>query len=567
MSELAVTPSTDLAARPLPATGRGGGIAQQIRNFIAQPAVAKSLPLIGFVGLIGVAALLWMTFSAAPGKTLFANLADSDKAAVVQALETAGIKHNIDRSTGALTVSEDDYYQAKMTLAGQGLPKSAPDGSQMMENLPLGASRAVEGERIRASRQVDLARTIEAIDAVRTARVHIADSGGSVFVRDRAAPGASVMLTLESGRSLSEGQVSAIVHLVASSIPGLTPENVSVVDQNGRLLSSAGGAANSATAESERQISVQQAVENRYREAITTLLTPIVGAGNFTAEVHADMDFSQVEASREAYPDTPRPIRSEQGTVTSETGGAAGGNTAGGIPGALTDQAPPPATTTATPDPAAAAAVAGTPGAAQETRRNEQYARNYAVGREISVTRNQTGTVKRLSVAVALKNPEERAFTRDQIQSMENLVRGAVGADQQRGDTVAITAQAFATTPEAETGIMDAPWFWPAIRSGVGLLIALALIFGIGRPMLKKLSAAAKEKSEARSDAMGKEIAAALADQSKSDGAGSKVTIDMIEAAPSYEARAALIRSFVRQDPARAALVVRDLIRADTKGA
>lgn len=562
MSELAATSTTDLAARSLPSGGAPGGIMQQIRNFIAQPAVAKSLPLVGFIGMIGLAALLWMAFSAAPGRTLFSGLPDSDKAAVAEALETAGISHSIDSGSGALTVSEDNYHQARMVLAGQGLPRSAPDGAQAMEDLPLGASRAVEGERIRAARQLDLARTIEAIDAVRSARVHIADSGSSVFVRDRAAPGASVMLTLEGGRTLSEGQVSAIVHLVASSVPGLSPEGVSVVDQNGRLLSGAGGAAGAASAESERQIAAQQSVEDRYRQAIATLLTPIVGAGNFTAEVHADMDFSQVEASRESYPEASRALRAEQGTVSTESG-TAGGATAGGIPGALADQPPAAPTTTENPDPAAAAALA--PAAGQESRRNEQYARNYAVGREISVTRNQTGTVSRLSVAVAIRNVEGgRALTRDELQSMENLIRGAVGANQERGDVVAITARTFATAEEPEVSWYEQAWLSPIVRSIVGLVVALAFFFGIGRPMLKKLSAAAKARSEARNEAMGKEIAAALSDRSNAGN----VTIDMIEAAPSYEARAALIRSFVRQDPARAALVVRDLIRADTaKGA
>jgi flagellar M-ring protein FliF len=145
---------------------------------------------------------------------------------------------------------------------------------------------------------------------------------------------------------------------------------------------------------------------------------------------------------------------------------------------------------------------------------------------------------------------------------MENLVRGAVGFTQDRGDVVAITARSFAVEEPPVTSWWESAWLSPLVRSGVGLIVALAVVFGIGRPMLKKLSAAAKAKSE-RSDEVGKQIAAALADQSKNIDT---VTIDMIEAAPSYEARAALIRSFVRQDPARAALVVRDLIRADTKG-
>jgi len=223
MSELAVTPN-ELAptARPLPLPTASGGALGQIRGFMGQPAVAKALPAIGFIALIGLAIFLWMTFSQAPGRTLFSGLADEDKAAVVEALEGAGISHSMDSGTGAITVSEDDYHQARMVAAAQGLPRGAPDGGEVMENLPLGASRAVEGERIRAARQMDLARTIEAIDAVRTARVHLADNAQSVFVRDRSAPGASVMLTLESGRTLSDGQVQAIIHLVASSVPGLS---------------------------------------------------------------------------------------------------------------------------------------------------------------------------------------------------------------------------------------------------------------------------------------------------------------------------------------------------------
>jgi flagellar M-ring protein FliF len=563
MSELAATSAIEIAAAARPATGKSGGIMQRIKAFTGQPAVAKSLPAVGMIVLLGLAALLWMAFSAAPGRTIFAGADDADKAAIVEALEQGGISHKVD-SSGAVTVSEDDFHKARMLLASRGLPRSAPDGNQVMADLPLGASRAVEGERIRASRQMDLARTIEAIDAVRSARVHIAEPGQSVFVRDRAAAAASVMLTLQGGRTLTDGQVQAIIHLVASSVPGLTPENVSVVDQNGRLLSRAG---DSASGTSDRQIATQQAMEERYRQAISTLLTPIVGAGNFTAEVHADVDFSEVEASREAYPEAAgRTIRTEQGTTSTESGPAAQG--AGGIPGALSDQPPAPATTSATPDPLTNQAPAGTTPAAQESRRNEQYNRSFAVGREVSVTRNQVGTVRRLSVAVAIRNPDGgRALTRDEIQSMENLVRGAVGASQERGDVVAITARTFASEEEPATSWWDQAWFWPAVRSLGGLIIALAVVFFIGRPLVKKLTAgAAKAAADAPGQGLvGQEIAAALADQRQHHDPN-KVTIEMIEAAPSYEARASLIRNFVRQDPARAALVVRDLIRADAKG-
>ena len=562
MSELVATGAAQVAA--VASAGKSGGFLARIKGFAGQPAVAKSLPAIGLIGLLALAALLWMTFSAAPGRSLFAGADDRDKAAIAEALEQGGIAHKVD-GTGAITVSEDDYHKARMLLASRGLPKSAPDGNEVMNDLPLGASRAVEGERIRSSRQMDLARTIEAIDAVQTARVHIADSGQSVFVRDRAAASASVMLTLEPNRTLSDGQVQAIVHLVASSVPGLTPENVSVVDQNGRLLSTPGGG--DGVGGPDRQVAIQSAIEDRYRQAITSLLTPIVGAGNFTAEVHADMDFSQVDATREAYPEAAgRTVRTEQGTTNTESG-SAGGQSAGGIPGALSDQPPAPATPTATPDPLtnqAPGAAAAPP--AQESRRNEQYNRSYAVGREVSVTRNQTGTVRRLSVAVAIRNAEGgRAMTRDEIASMEQLVRGAVGASNERGDVVAITARAFATEPEAETSWWEAAWLSPLVRSLGGLIIALAVVFFIGRPIVKRLTSGAKNDAAATPDGdVTAQLQAALADHSAAPE--NKVTIAMIEAAPSYEARAALIRNFVRQDPARAALVVRDLIRADAKG-
>jgi flagellar M-ring protein FliF len=536
----------------------------QIKGMLNQPAVAKSIPALLGLALVGIAALLWMAVSAPPSRDLFTGLPDADKAAVAEALQGAGIAHEIDRQTGALTVSEDDYHQARMLLAAQGLPKAAPSGKDMIGEMPLGSSRAVETERLRSAREMDLSRTIEAIDAVQTARVHLALEQPSAFLRDRAKPAASVMLTLAAGRTLSEGQVQAIVHLVASSVPGMSPDGVSVADQNGRLLSNQGG--DGASGEAERQVAVQAKIEERYRASIEKLLTPILGAGNFTAQVHADVDFSETQATREGYPKDASTLRAEEGAVTLD--GANG--TAGGIPGALSNQAPPAAQVAAAPDqtvtptPPGAPAGATTPGA-----RNENYSRNYAVGREVSVTRQQTGTVKRLSVAVALKNPEGgKPRTPQEIAALEQLVKGAVGFDQGRGDMVALSSRAFAPVEVVEPPIYESPWVWTVGRHLIALLAVALLVFGLGKPMLKKVSAAmAKraERQEAARSAVGGQIAAAVADQAKLDPAV-PVTLEMIESARSYETRAALIRNFVRQDPARAALVVRDLIRADGNG-
>ena len=577
--------ATELTA--MPARGPSGaasppagmrGVAQTLRGITAQPAVAKSLPLLGLVALIGAAWMIWTVIGAAPSRTLFAGLPDDQKAAVVEALTSAGVRNSIDRDTGAITVSDDDYHRARMLLAAQGLPHGAQDGNDVIGAMPLGSSRAVETERIRAAREADLARTIEAIDVVQSARVHLAVDQPSVFVREQNRTAASVMLTLAPGRTLGDSQVQAIVNLVASSVPGLTPDAVSVVDQNGHLLSHAGGDA--ATAASEHQLAVQTQIEDRYRQAITTLLAPILGADNFTTEVHAEMDFSEVQSTREGFPDNQHALTSEQGQITSDspTPGFSSTATAGGIPGALSNQPSPPAQVSATPPgaPAQAGAAAGQPGAATAAaaptgpgHHEENYNRDFAVGREVSVTHQQTGTVKRLSVAVALRNPDGRPRGLREIQQLEDLVKGAVGFDQARGDVVAITSRTFADTPETAPSWWEASWVSMAARNLTALVVAALLIFGLGKPLLKKSSAVlanrAANRSNGRNQVSG-EIATALADRARSDH-DMKVSLEMIEATRDYEARAALIRAFVRQDPARAALVVRDLIRTDAEGA
>ena len=561
-----LTPVPPRSAAPV--RSGGGGVMQSLRGVLAQPAVARSLPLLGFLGVLGAAALIWMTVAAAPSRTLFTGLADNDKAAVVEALNSAGIANAIDRDTGAIQVSDDDYHRARMALAAQGLPRGGQNGADVVADMPLGASRAVEAERIRAAREADLARTIEAIDVVQNARVHLAAEQPSVFVRSRSNAAASVMLTLAPGRSLGENQVAAIVNLVASSVPGLAPEGVSVIDQNGRLLSRSGG--DGPGAASERQLAIQNQVEDRARQAITTLLTPIVGAGNFTTEVHAEMDFSETQSTREGFPENQRAMTAEEGQVSAE--GANGAPPAGGVPGALSNSPPPAAQVAAAPGGAVAVPAQGAPsGAAPNAagaNRTENYNRTFAVGREVSVTRAQTGTVKRLSVAVALRNPEGRPRDIREIGNLEQLVKGAVGFDQARGDVVAITSRPFAATEEATSSWWEAGWVSLVVRNLTALIIAVLVIFVFAKPLLKRTKAAlatratAGHASRAR---VGGEIAHAIADRV---GGGTeldvKVSLEMIEATRDYEARAALIRAFVRQDPARAALVVRDLIRTES---
>ncbi len=525
------------------------GFIDRARAFLAQPAVAKSLPLIGFLGVVAMAAMAWLAFQEPPQRDLFRGLPENDKGAVAAALDASSIPYQLDRDTGALTVGEDDYYAAKMTLAAQGLPKSAPDGDSMISSMPMGASRAVETEKLRGAREADLARSIEAIDSVTTARVHLAVDPPSVFIRERNEPAASVVLNLAPGATLGREQVQAITHLVASSVSGLNAERVSVVDQNGRLLSEDGG--NGPMGEAGRQLMVQEQIEDRYRRSLSALLTPIVGANNFAAEVSADLDFSERQATSETFPKDESVVRSEQRSWTAEADGA--GATPGGIPGALSDQ------------PAAAATVQdqlGDPAAtpADLQKRQEQVNRNFELGRQVSVVREATGDVSRLSVAVAISYGDDgKPRSPAEIAAIEKLVKGAIGFNAQRGDQVEISSRSFQPITEVGHPWYEASWIGMVVRNVSGLLVALALIFFIGRPLLKKRKEAKAGTNAATGG--GRPQTGAIGRNTDTSDDHLPITLDMITAAHSYQERALLIQNFVRQNPEHATLVVRDLLK------
>jgi flagellar M-ring protein FliF len=546
MAETQILTPVDESPNRLPVPAMGGRFAP-VQQFVRQPAVQRALPMIATTTAIGIAALAWFMTQSAPQAQLFAGLDDNDKAAVADALQSQGIGHTIDPATGALTVDADKVYQARIALAGQGLPKAAPSGDSLIASLPMGSSRAIEGETLRSAREADLSRTIETIDAVKSARVHIAAAEPSLFVREDKPATASVMLTLQNGRSLSDGQVQAIRFLVASSVPGMNADQVQVIDQRGALLSD--GASNG----DMKAFQLQTQVEDRFRRALDTLLGPMLGAGNYTVEVHADVDMSESQATRESFPKDDRALTSEQVTRTVSGEGVP---PAVGIPGALSNQPPQASTVTN------AAPVPTAPGApAAQTNSNENATRAYEVGREISVTHQPQGQLRRVSVAVAL-NQGKKALTQTDIAKIDSLVKGAIGFDAARGDMVAINQRPFVQVEDAAPAFYDQPWFLPLIKQVGAIFAALLAFFFIGRPLIRAAKQRATQRAEREAQIEETLLAvtenpAALA----SPHASSEITLEMIEAAPSYEARANLVREFVRQDSARAALVVRQLMQ------
>ncbi|MES2444461.1 MAG: flagellar basal-body MS-ring/collar protein FliF [Pseudomonadota bacterium] len=529
---------------------------------MSQPAVRRAMPFLFLVGLVVAGWLAWSMVATSPQRILFANLNDSDKSSVTAALDTAGIHSAVDNS-GSLTVSEDNYHKARMLLASQDLPKAQPGGYAILDQLPMGVSRAVEGERLRQARETELARSIQEIDAVAEARVHLATPEASVFVRDHATPSASVIVKLQAGRSLGDAQIRAIVNLVASSVPGMTPDSVTIVDQMGALLSKSGGAS-AAGAAGDARIDFQRRIEDKYREQLTQLLTPLVGAGNFTAEVQADVDLNESQATRESYDKDGSVVRAEQGNWTgnNKDGSAA----PGGIPGALSNT-PPPASTMSAPNaqaqpgaPAAAPAT-GTP-APPAQKQTDSFTRTYDLGKEVSVTRAAPGNIKRLSVAVLLREEPGKPRGQVEIGQITQLVRATVGFDQNRADNVTVISRKFTAAAGAEVSgpaWYDAGWVPLLARNLTALVIALLVLFLGVRPLAKALL---KKRDDAGSH---RPALAGTGYAPQPQGAPQPaVSIDMLEKnGKSYDDRVGLVRGFTRDNPARAALAVRDMIKAD----
>jgi flagellar M-ring protein FliF len=468
-----------VGARPVPGSvlapltdPAGGSTLARMQGFIGQPAVKKALPWFLGMAAIGGAGLSWGLFAPAPQRLLYAQLDDSERGSVVAALDKGQIHYRIDANSGALTVDEGDLYKARMLVAQNGALATPDTTSDALDKLPMGASRALEGERLLAAREHELMLTIKEIDGVEAVRVQIAEGEKSVFVRDNMAPSASVMLRLADGRQLTQEQVSAIVNLVAGSVQGMTPDAVRVADQHGHLLSDKAGGSNS------DRLELQSRMEDKLRAQVNQLLTPMLGDGNFSSEIQVDLDMDQVTSARESY-DKQGALRSETQQQSQTVAAAA----AGGVPGVLSNTPPPAAT-------ASPGAPTGTPSpssSASPTNGESSASRNYELGREVAVSNAAPGKIKRLSVAVALSAKAMKKFRPADIDQIKQLVSAAVGADPARGDQVAVVVHGFDADPITPVPFYETSWFAMAVRYGAALLaVLLVLLLGV-RPLIKAL--------------------------------------------------------------------------------
>lgn len=448
---------------------------------------------------IGLTVFFWS--QKPPHVPLYAGLDAKATAEATDLLRTAQIPFRIDQTTGTISVPEDHIHDARLKLAGSGLTESGRLGFELMERDPgFGVSQFVETARYQHALETELVRTISALRPVRDARVHLAIPKPSAFTRQREAASASVVLELRGGASLERGQVDAIVHLVASSIPDLAPERVTVVDQSGRLLSSDGR-------DPESNLSTQQfeqvrRQETSFNQRIRELLEPMTGSGRVSAEVTIDMDFSVSEEARELFNGEPPKLRSEQ---TSENSVATAGPQ--GIPG-VTSNLPDTIE-----DPAGIEAAVEAAGAGRApSESNRSATRNYELDRTLQHTRQPPGRIRRVTAAV-LVDHVPRAGTdgasvlqplgEAELQRVEALVRQAIGFDEARGDVVSVMNAPFireAVEPASPTPWWELPLLRDLARLLAGALVVLALLFGVVRPAVRQIAAPEPRRRAATMD-------------------------------------------------------------------
>jgi flagellar M-ring protein FliF len=474
----------------------------------------QKLPLIVGAAALVAAAAAFMLWSRAPDyKVLYTNVSDRDGGAIIASLAQMNVPYKFADGGNAILIAGDKVPEVRLKLAAQGLPKGGGVGFELMDNQKFGTSQFAEQVNYQRGLEGELARTIESIGTVEAARVHLALPKPSLFVRDQKKPSASVVLSLHRGRSIDEGQVSAIVHMISSSVPELDAKSVTVVDQRGNLLSAANAGARGLDVS---QLKYAQEIEQGYIRRIEAILQPIVGASNVRAQVAADIDFSVVERTDEKYSPNQDPrnaaIRSQQSSESSQYGATP----PGGVPGALSNQPPvnpsapitaprppnPPGNAAATPPAGASTTTTATttaPGAPSSLRKDTTT--NYELDRSIRHVQQGAGAIKRLSVAVVVNHREgadgkaaARALTPPEIEQIRNLVKEAMGYSQERGDSLNVVNSAFAREGQEEEA-RDVPvWRDPAnidLAKTIGqylLYAALALFawFAVLRPLLRK---------------------------------------------------------------------------------
>lgn len=584
-------PASDGSGALVPAAGSTGLLAP-VKAWAEQPQVRKVLPfmLMALVILLFALAYSWIN---TPNYRPLLNTAmsEADQQVALEALRQAEFKPVLDQASGQITVPANRYHEARIFLASKGLPKSGPAGlDSLKDQSAMTTSQFMEQVRYVAAMEQELARTILQIQSIQNARVHLAMPKQSAFVRDKTPPKASVVITPYPGRSVTPDQVQALIHLVASSVPNMTTEHVTVVDHQGKLFTES--TTQAALGLTSAQAQHKQKLEELYRQRVTQILSPIVGDANVRSQVNMSLDFTQSEFTSEDYdrrdkgPKTRSESMSEDKVSQKE---------AMGVPGSLSNTAPQAPTTTTQTN--VQAPGAGSEGASSSTT-NSRSTRNFELDRSVRHVKEATGNVERLSVAVVInerpplpgtKNDKGEVgeakpnpYSPEELEQMQALVRGVVGYKQDRGDVVTVVQAKF--EPE-QVYDLSTPWYkddavLSHLKTGLLGLLFVVFLMMVVRPAVM---ATVKKDEPAVDPALLLAAPEALADGELTEedlaniqlGEGetledikaklkpkkSNIPLEMLDTANTYDDKVALVRMIVADDTARVASVLKNMIK------
>ena len=561
----------------------------RIREAIDQPGFRRAFPTL-LATLTAVAAIvLYLGMQKPEMTTLYSSLSENEKSRVLNALKNMGIEVQLDPATGEILVPADEYHQSRISLAAQGLPEFAGNEANNLENLPLGISRSVEGVRLRQVQEAELAKSITEISSVKSARVHLALPEKSVFVRDQTPPTASVFVSLKNGRKLEKTQVLAITNLVSASVPAMSPNDVSIIDQFGNLLSNAPDDPDQVLA--DNQLEYRMRLENIYRNRIQSLVTPIVGSNNVNAQVNLEIDFTRREISQEIVDPAASATLSEQSSLN-----VTAKKEAIGIPGAISNEPPQEATVNQQENEAGAALnQAGKSDADKFETKSSTELKNYENSKTFETVKNPSNVITRIDAALLIRDrkvvdPETQEVTyqpvsEEVIEELKSLVKSALGIKLDRGDTLTVTSQPFVEEFDGfEVKWYETPWFRSTVENSLLVLLIGIVALGVVRPMLNKIlvpTASTNSVMElyAEAETMAEiaakratETAAVEVDEGESlDEIKAKlkpkkkagISADLLDTANTYDDKVALVRMIVTDEAGRVANVFKQMMRDD----
>lgn len=546
---------------------RAGIALEKFQKFSNEPAVQRSIPVMITLFVIFIGIVFFLMFKEPPRTTLFSSLPENEKSRVIDVLRANGIDVSIDTSTGEILVPSQEYYEAKMKLAAEGLPSSVPQGYDLLEQIPMGTSRSIEFMKMKQTQEIELSRSINQISNVMGARVHLAIPEKSVFIRETAPPTASVFVKLSEGRVLSKEQVRSIVHIVSSSIPYMSSDNVTVVDQHGALLSKPEDDMDSAL--TGKQLAHRLKIEALYRERILSLVTPIVGPGNITAQVNIEMDYTNTSTTEEIVDPESIATRSEQNSLDESTD-----RPARGVPGAVANQAP-----------LAAELGVETPQQGEQAefkQRSSSNVKNYEVSKKVNTTIKAIGVIEKVKTAVLVKNkiietPEgivSEPLSEEDKEKISSLVKEAVGFSTDRGDSIVVTSGDFIDELNViSTNWYEESWFQNMVGQLSTVLILAIITFGALKPLLNRIlvpSGAAEaivtdsdlekdteEEVEVQEGESLEDIKAKLKPKKSS------ISPEMLDTANTYDDKVAVVRMLVGDEAGKISNVFRQLLQKD----